>query len=542
MKVNMRIARGVMGSALAVAMSACGLTEPPSHQASRAPPVSGPPAFAATLATYFPPSEAAGGWRTLAKRPDALTLGMDPAKLDSLGAYVTSLPYQRYSTGITGSNETDKAALVVKNGWLVGEYYNQASARTDVYYLASNGKTFAIMLLGRLQLDYPSLELGRNSLLYDPRWLPEGYPLSDTAKAAITLDQVFRHVSGIVPEAEASVASGATPSEPGWDFVPFTVGQDADGPVSAPLYFAPGDPSSYTKGSTYSSVGFNHFSLIFHNVTGLEPGAYLRAAILDPIGVGRMAYKRRAGMGAYQWATAGNGLASARDFARLAYLLLHEGDWAGRRIFAAEWLRNFTSTPVYPNIQSNQDCSQGAAYPADMYLTTGSGVNRAVVVPSLDLLATINGRSPTSLKETVTAAFLTRLFASVTERYITCDGRVMNDQRVTGLTLINADTDQPIGPLTDGMTLDLAALPTTRLNVRAETAPTPVGSVRFRLDKKANYRTETDSPYALAGDTRGDYTPWTPAAGAHTLGATPYTGPKATGSAGTPLTVRFTVR
>jgi hypothetical protein len=30
-------------------------------------------------------------------------------------------------------------------------------------------------------------------------------------------------------------------------------------------------------------------------------------------------------MGGYIWVTAGNALASARDYARLAYLLLHEG-------------------------------------------------------------------------------------------------------------------------------------------------------------------------------------------------------------------------
>ena len=538
----MRIAHVVLGAALALALSSCGLTGPDVHDSPARPPSAGRPGFAATLSSYFPPPEASGGWRRTTNSLDALALGVDLAKLDSLGAYVTSLPYEHYPVAVAGYDETDKAALVVKNGWLVGEYYNQPSANTDVYYLASNGKTFTMMLLGRLLLEYPSLGIGLDSRLYDSRWLPEGYPLSDPRKADVTFDQVFRHVSGIVPEVEAPVASGAVPAGAGWDLVPFTLGHDTDWPVSAPLYFAPGDASTYTRGSTYSSVAFNHFGLIFHNITQLEPGAYLRSAILDPIGVGRMAYKRRTGMGTYQWATAGNGLASARDFARLAYLLLHEGSWAGRQLFTAEWIRNFTSRPGYPNILSNQDCSQGAAYPADMYLTTGSGVNRAVVVPSLDLVATLNGRTPTALKAPVTAEFLEKLFASVTQPYVTCDGRVMNAQRITGLTLINADTDQPIGPLTDGMTLDLASLPTRRLNVRAEPLPAVVGSVRFRLDAKARYRTETGEPYALAGDTRGDYNPWTPAAGAHALTATPYTGPKATGTAGTPLTVRFTVR
>jgi hypothetical protein len=47
---------------------------------------------------------------------------------------------------------------------------------------------------------------------------------------------------------------------------------------------------------------------------------------------------------------------------------------------------------------------------------------------------------------------------------------------------------------------------------------------------------------SLAGDDGGDYRAWTPAAGTHTLTATAYTGPNATGAASLPLVVRFTVR
>jgi CubicO group peptidase (beta-lactamase class C family) len=543
MPVHGATAATLATATLAIMLSGCGGPEPtgPAPEA----PASSAPAFVTALSAYFPPSDASGGWRT-ATTPEAIrALGINPVKADSLGAYVMSVPWTSYATGVTGFDASNKAALIVKNGWLVGEYYNQASARTGVYYLASNGKTFSMMLLGRLQLDYPALGLSLNSRLYDQRWLPNGYPLSDPRKADITLDHVFRHVSGIVPEVQASIADGAVPGGTNWDFEPFTIGKDTDWPVSGPLYYTPGDPSTYTKGSTYSSVAFNHFSLIFRNVTGLEPGAYFRAGILDPIGVGRMAYKRKTNMGTYQWATAGNGLASARDFARIGYLLLHEGTWNGRVIYPAAWFRNFTATSAYPNARSNQDCRWGTAYPKDMYLTTGSGINRLIVVPSLDLVATITGRFQWSLNSEVTAKYLAKLFAAVTDRYVTCDGRVVNGlaaQRVAGLTLMNADTDQPIGPLTDGMTLDLATLPTRRLNVRADPSPSLVGSVRFGLDANTNYRTETEGPYALAGDTRGNYNPWTPTAGAHTLTATPYSGTGATGTAGTPLAVRFTVR
>jgi Beta-lactamase class C and other penicillin binding proteins len=410
-------------AATTVVLAACDPGEPlaPSMAAEhRAEP--------AALSGYFPPPEAAGGWRKTTGATKIRSLGLTPAGLDELGAYLTSLPYAGYYTGVSGYKASNKAVLVVKNGWLVGEYYNQASARTGVYYLASNGKSFALLLAGHMAEHYPEYEFGLGTRLYDRRWLPEGFPLSDSRKSRITFDQVFRHVSGIIPQVQHSIASGAVQDKPDWDFRSFTVGKDADWPQSARLYYSPGDTSTYTKGSPYSSVAFNHLSLIFRNVTGLEPGAYLREVILDPIGVGRMDYKLTAGMGDYRWAAAGNGLARARDFMRIGYLMLHEGDWNGTRIFPASWLRQFTGSTAYPNLRTNLDCRWGSQYPADMYRTTGSGLNWVLVVPSLDLLLSFNGRTPEGLRAEVDSTSLAKLFAAVTEPYVACDGTVVNER------------------------------------------------------------------------------------------------------------------
>jgi glucose/arabinose dehydrogenase len=116
---------------------------------------------------------------------------------------------------------------------------------------------------------------------------------------------------------------------------------------------------------------------------------------------------------------------------------------------------------------------------------------------------------------------------------------------MTGFTLIDADTDQAIpafDPIPDGAVLNFATLPTTNLNIRANTVPGTVGSVRFGLDENPSFATESLLPYALAGDSMtGDYFAWTPALGQHVLTGTPYTGSGATGSAGTALTIGFTV-
>lgn len=117
---------------------------------------------------------------------------------------------------------------------------------------------------------------------------------------------------------------------------------------------------------------------------------------------------------------------------------------------------------------------------------------------------------------------------------------------VARFTLIDADTDQPVPgqeTLLDGAVLNLALLPHRRLSVRAETTGGTVGSVRFAYDGNPTHHTENFQPYALAGDAADgtDYLPWEPQVGDHHLTATPFSGAQATGVAGKPLTVRFTV-
>ncbi|MCU7550621.1 cadherin domain-containing protein [Chitinophagaceae bacterium LB-8] len=116
-------------------------------------------------------------------------------------------------------------------------------------------------------------------------------------------------------------------------------------------------------------------------------------------------------------------------------------------------------------------------------------------------------------------------------------------QQVATFTLINAETDQPIQTLTNGSTLNLATLPSRSLNIRANTNPSTVGSVVFALTGAQTKNViESRAPYALFGDNNsGDYYGWTPATGSYTLKATPFTSTGGAGTAGTSLTVGFTV-
>lgn len=116
---------------------------------------------------------------------------------------------------------------------------------------------------------------------------------------------------------------------------------------------------------------------------------------------------------------------------------------------------------------------------------------------------------------------------------------VHHDALINNFTLMDADNDLPIAgfdPIPDNATIDLSALHTRNLNIRANTNPWIVGSVMFGYDDNPGYQYESAWPYPLAGNEAG-YNAWTPTEGTHTVTATPSSDVET----GIPLSVTFTV-
>lgn len=108
--------------------------------------------------------------------------------------------------------------------------------------------------------------------------------------------------------------------------------------------------------------------------------------------------------------------------------------------------------------------------------------------------------------------------------------------------LMNAETGQAIQQLTNGADLNLSSLLTTHLNIQATTSPVLVDSVVLVLSGRQNRtQIEREAPYSLFKDTRGAYRSWIPTVGQYWLTATPYTSTDGRVTAGTPLSLSFTV-
>lgn len=104
--------------------------------------------------------------------------------------------------------------------------------------------------------------------------------------------------------------------------------------------------------------------------------------------------------------------------------------------------------------------------------------------------------------------------------------------------LVNADTNQDIQPLYDGAVINLDTIGTRNLTVRAETTGS-VESVKFDLNGGSYTKIENTLPYAIAGDTNGDYAAYPFATGVQTLKVTAYPYDNAAGTQGANLDLQF---
>ena len=367
---------------------------------------------------YFPPPESAGGWRADTSATFIRSLGLDPERLEEFGRFDLEVP-----NGNWMPYSAYKGIIVIKHGWIVGEWYNIPEAKTFRTYISSNGKSFAIACFGILAEDSRAgrlkVQIDENSPVYDPHWLPQGFPLSDPRKAAITFEQIFRHTSGLCPERTASGEEVEQGRNEWSDYMDWVLGHDSKWPQTASLYFAPGRPEEYAGsehlyGTTnaYSSVGFCHIGLALRNVYGVPAEDFLWRRLLEPLGFDGIEFHAPP-LDSLRWFSAGGLRMTPREYARFAYLLLHDGLWNGAQLAPAEWIRRFRTSPLYPNLRSNADSYFGPQYPKDMFRIAGSGLNWAFIVPSLDLIALRTSRANNEIWDQVQEEFLRKLFAAL---------------------------------------------------------------------------------------------------------------------------------
>jgi len=341
-----------------------------------------------SAASYYPPPESAGGWRRCKNNKEVRELAaMDPQKLDLVG---------RENTVLYGG---PWALLVVRHGYIAGEWMGVPAMPQTTFDVWSCTKSATGIAYGLL------LDDSRNHRLPDDgqidlesqaySYIPEGHPLTDPAKEQIRLRHLLSMTSGI-PGEDHGIEGIAV--SPGGGEYEFALGREADrfGDSVARLYAPPG------KAWDYSDAAFAHLSLIFFHVAGREIADFMKARVFQPIGIENSGWDLQGGggnLGPHTNAHSGLRL-SARDFARLGYLLLRGGTWNGKQIVPKWWIDLAT--------KKTQDLNPGYGYtfwvntdgqlwphvPKDAFAFMGYATNRCYVVPSLDLVVVRLGYGP----------------------------------------------------------------------------------------------------------------------------------------------------
>lgn len=335
------------------------------------------------LSSYFPPP-GLDGWRVNTDPAFVRSLGVDPDKLEEFLSFnMTDWPTQG------GPHAKYTSCIVIKDGWIIGERYNRPDAKTYKQYLSSNGKSYAIALFGILASEF---DVSLSDLVYDKRWLPEGFPLSDPRKSKITFEQILRHTSGICPE------SGQERGRNRWvDYVDWVVGRDQKwGDCTGPLAFDPGSDFRY------SSVAFCHIALVVPRIANRPTHEYLWDKILEPIGVTAVGWERPPDRAkGHMWFSAGGVQFTPRDYARFGYLLMHRGRWGDKQIIPADFLAGIMAGAGVANIKTNgtgfYSDQAGRPVPKDMFRIGGSGLNWLFAIPSDDLICLRTSRVKNSL-------------------------------------------------------------------------------------------------------------------------------------------------
>jgi CubicO group peptidase (beta-lactamase class C family) len=235
----------------------------------------------------------------------------------------------------------------------------------------------------------------RKMTFEDPAFdfIPWAQPLSDPRKAKITVRQLLNHTSGICPE-----ALGA-PNDGTWDYI---LGHSGDA-RTARLAFDPGTASGY------STIALAHASLVCETVTGKPYDQFAIQALFKPLGIEHWWFQYYEGGEQYGRHPSHHLGMPARDLARIAYCMVHDGRWGERQVIP-QWFVEQTAAPTHdvktpemrwklnpqvfshgwelPARHSPESGRSGVGIPADARSKPGSGGQLIAFVPSLDLVIT----------------------------------------------------------------------------------------------------------------------------------------------------------
>jgi CubicO group peptidase (beta-lactamase class C family) len=231
-----------------------------------------------------------------------------------------------------------RALVVIKDGKLVAESYAQNTNALTPLLGWSMAKSVTAMTLGRMEQTH-SVDLNQTHLF--PQWNDE--------RGDIQLKQLLTMTSGLDFSEKYAPGSDATK-------MLFSSANAASLPLDSAVAFPAGHHFSYSSGTSNLLADWIHTVLGDSLQSSYD---YLHSQILEPSGIHSLVFETDA-----TGVTVGSSylFATARDWARLGWIMANEGSINGHQLLSEQWV----SDAQQPNSSDNEK-----AYGYQFWLNSG---------------------------------------------------------------------------------------------------------------------------------------------------------------------------
>ena len=328
---------------------------------------------------YRPLAPVAGRYQTALPMATAAPSPEFAEALQQVSEYAAT----RNSTGL----------IVMHRDAIVLEQYWQGYDQTSRFNAMSMSKSLVGLLIGQAIAEGSITSLDEVAANYLPEWRRD-------ERNQITLKDLLYMQSGLRNEDSTS--------SPLSDLVQLYVGSTVEKTaLKVPSVKPPGQVFEY------NNVNSQILAVVLQRATGMAYSDYLSSQLWQPL----------AAQDAAVWLDRPNGMAktfccffaTARDWARVGQMLLHQGQFANTRIIAANWITEMlTPSPleatfgkhiwVAARTSDHPNVDTAATVPflaAATFLLDGRGLQRVFVVPSQSLVIVRIGEQPATWDDSV---------------------------------------------------------------------------------------------------------------------------------------------
>lgn len=299
--------------------------------------------------------------------------GMDSTKLAEVEQTINQMEYAINSL------------VVIKNGYLVYEYYHSGYNADYVHMIQSCTKTFTSTLVG-IAIDQGLIESVNSKMMdFFDDWTIQNV---DDQKRNITIEHLLTWTDGMeFHEIDYPY------NDPRNDLGQMWVSDDAvQYCLDRPMWNEPG-ADWWMNSGTLIILG-----AIIEIQSGMTVYDYAQEYLFGPIGIDTFYWSQIGGGSAGGWFHTDGGLyLNIHDFAKFGYLMLNNGTWDGEQIVSADWVQE----AITPRISTGWGGSytqmgyQWWYWPSqEIYSAHGHYEQALYVSPDHDLVVAFNGNVP----------------------------------------------------------------------------------------------------------------------------------------------------